>query len=324
LCNPFNNRFDSNSNNSPIDDRDGSSRVVSGRILASWYGEAKAGAIAAKLPIAELDWFLQALSDLDRLALRLGTYQTRSRICLQVPFAHLQQLWQQRLEERVPLQYLAGQTAWRRFSVKVSPNVLIPRPETEYLIDLALKAAEGQRMENWADLGTGSGAIALGLAEVFPTAGVHAVDFSPKALDIARENAKNLNFGSRIKFYQGSWWEPLAAWKGKFDGMAANPPYIPSSLLPQLQSEVFRHEPHLALDGGADGLDSIRHLVRTAPNYLRLGGVWLVEVMAGQAKTTASLLEREGQYNNIQVFRDLAGIERFVLGYCRPSRERRL
>lgn len=313
MYNRSSNRFNNSSN--PIDARDGDSQSISGGVLAAWYNEAKAGAIAARVPAVEVDWLLQALSDVDRLALRLGTYAARSRIPLQVSFAQLQKLWQQRLEEKVPVQYLAGKTWWRHFSLRVSPNVLIPRPETESLIDIALKAAEGRTVENWVDLGTGSGAIALGLADAFPQATIHAVDRSLQALEIARENAQNLNFDNRIEFHLGSWWEPLATWKGEIDGMVANPPYIPTALLPQLQPEVRRHEPHLALDGGRDGLDCIRHLVQTSSHYLCPGGIWLVEVMAGQAEIVARLLREQGQYDNIQVFSDLAGIERFVFGY---------
>ncbi|PSB54216.1 protein-(glutamine-N5) methyltransferase, release factor-specific, partial [Chroococcidiopsis cubana CCALA 043] len=94
-------------------------------------------------------------------------------------------------------------------------------------------------------------------------------------------------------------------------------PYIPSKLVPQLQPEVANHEPHSALDGGADGLDCIRHLIATAPIYLRSGGLWLIEMMGGQAETVSELLQQQGSYMNIQIFADLAGIERFALAYRR-------
>jgi release factor glutamine methyltransferase len=97
--------------------------------------------------------------------------------------------------------------------------------------------------------------------------------------------------------------------------MIANPPYIPSAIVPTLQPEVAWHEPHLALDGGNDGLDSIRHLITTAPEYLLPGGIWLIEMMVGQARIVSELLQAQGSYNNVQIFRDLAGIERFALAY---------
>ncbi|MBD0341341.1 MAG: protein-(glutamine-N5) methyltransferase, release factor-specific, partial [Microcoleus sp. Co-bin12] len=111
--------------------------------------------------------------------------------------------------------------------------------------------------------------------------------------------------------------EPLAFLKGQVSGMVSNPPYIPSSTVLTLQPEVVRHEPHLALDGGFDGLDCIRHLVETAPDYLESGGVWLVEMMAGQAEAVADMLESHGSYGKVQIFSDLAGIARFALAYRR-------
>jgi release factor glutamine methyltransferase len=197
---------------------------------------------------------------------------------------------------------------------------LIPRPETESLIDLAVVAAKKAfvtqlEQGHWADLGTGSGAIAIGLADAFPKVTIHAVDRSSEALAIAQTNAQKLGFANQIQFYQGSWWEPLSALKGKISGMVANPPYIPSSLIPQLQPEVAKHEPHLALDGGTDGLDCIRHLIAASPAYLRPGGVWIIEMMAGQAQIVAKLLHNQGSYCKIEIHADLAGIERFALAY---------
>ncbi|MHC5730486.1 MAG: N5-glutamine methyltransferase family protein, partial [Nostoc sp.] len=160
--------------------------------------------------------------------LALESFKNWPQIQLQLPLEELDQLWQRRLNERLPVQYIAGVTPWRQFKIAVSSAVLIPRPETESLIDLA-KASASNTSGHWADLGTGSGAIALGLADVLPKATIHAVDYSLAALAIAQANADNLGFADRIKFYQGSWWEPLALLKGQFSGMVSNPPYIPTS-----------------------------------------------------------------------------------------------
>lgn len=294
--------------------------IVSGQELWQWRQEARKSATVAKVPVAEVDWLLQEVAGLDPLALRLESFKVRDAIELRHPLPLLSQLWHRRLYERSPIQYLTGTTFWRHFSLKVSSAVLIPRPETEYLIDLAVEAVKnspttGLQAGNWADLGTGSGAIALGLAEAFPAAKVHAVDYSVDALAIAQLNAQQLGFAQRIQFYQGSWWEPLGVHRGQLSGMVSNPPYIPSSDVPQLQPEVANHEPHLALDGGSDGLDCIRKLIATSPNYLRAGGVWLIEMMAGQADTVAQLLNSHGSYCNIQIFADFAGIDRFALAY---------
>lgn len=294
---------------------------VSGLEIWQWRKVAQSAAIAADVSPTEVDWLLQELAGLDRLALFLESFKNREQIQLQMPLKDLEYLWQRRLHDRLPIQYICGVTPWRQFKLAVSPAVLIPRPETECLIDLAIAAAKNSddlqfTQGHWADLGTGSGAIALGLAEAFPLAMIHAVDFSSDALAIAQMNAKNLGFKDQIQFYQGDWWEPLESLKGQFSGMVSNPPYIPSYLVPQLQPEVTNHEPHLALDGGTNGLDCIQYLIEISPAYLRAGGIWLVEMMAGQAETVIELLQDQGSYYNIQIHADLAGIERFALAYC--------
>ena len=280
--------------------------------------QAKAQAIASDIPNSELDWLLQELAGLDKLAIRLESFKDLPKIELKLPLSELAQLWERRLQERVPVQYLTGVAHWRNFSLKVTPAVLIPRPETELLIDLAVEAVKSYGVNpksHWVDLGTGSGAIAIGLASELTNTTIHAVDCSAAALAVARQNADNLGFGSRVNFYQGLWWEPLEFLKGRVSGMVSNPPYIPSSTVLTLQPEVLKHEPHLALDGGFDGLDCIRHLVETAPDYLESGGVWLVEMMAGQATAVADMLQSHGSYGEVQIFSDLAGIDRFALAY---------
>ncbi len=291
---------------------------VSGLQLWQWRHQAKQAAIASHVPLVEVDWLLQELAGLDRLALFLESFKDWPKVDLKLSLAELDQLWQKRLTERLPVQYIAKTTPWRHFQLTVSNAVLIPRPETECLIDLAVAETEGKEYLQtglWADLGTGSGAIALGLADAFEQATIHAVDFSTAALDIAQTNAENLGLAERINFVKGSWWEPLQFGKGQFSGMVSNPPYIPTDVLPTLQPEVFHHEPHLALDGGADGLDCLRYLIDTSPSYLRSGGLWLVEMMAGQAEIIRKLLEDNGNYGHIEIHADLAGIERFALAY---------
>ena len=294
--------------------------MISGQKLNAWRNQARQAAIVAQVSPQEVDWLLQELIGLDSLTLRLGLLSQREPICLNTTLNQLNDLWQQRLQERLPVQYLVGKVPWRHFNLKVSPAVLIPRPETELLIDLVSEEVKKERNRllssgNWVDLGTGSGAIALGLAEILPEATIHAVDCSEAALAIARENADNLNWIDKINFYQGNWWHPLGHLKGKVSGMVSNPPYIPTVELPSLQPEVFKHEPHLALDGGRDGLDDIRYLIEVSAHYLCPGGMWLIEMMAGQADTVKDMLAAQNCYDRIQVLKDLAGIERFALAY---------
>ena len=294
--------------------------TVSGKQLYLWRKEAQAQAIAFKVSVKEVDWLLQEVTTLDSLTLRLESFQHYSTVVITHSLPELTQLWQQRLQNYLPIQYLVGKTNWRNWQLKVSPAVLIPRPETELIVEIvrdAIKQPVSKQSLNLVDLGTGSGAIAIDLAATFPQASIHAVDISSQALEIARQNAVMAGLETKINFYRGSWWSPLHHLRGKIAGMISNPPYIPTSELSQLQPEVFHHEPHLALDGGRDGLDAIRHLVAVSPQYLHSGGIWLVEMMAGQARDVVGMLSDREDYCNIEVIRDLAGIDRFVLAYRR-------
>ena len=140
-------------------------QVVSGLELWQWRKTAIQSAITADISPMEVDWLLLTIANLDRLALRLESFKTWPRIPIELSLTELDHLWQRRLHEHLPVQYIAGTTAWRKFQLTVSNAVLIPRPETEILIDLAVAAAQGElKAGHWADLGTGSGAIALSIA----------------------------------------------------------------------------------------------------------------------------------------------------------------
>jgi release factor glutamine methyltransferase len=289
------------------------SASISGQELSQWRQQAIADLAQAQLSPKEVDIFLQAVTDLDTLSLRLQSFREREKIPLSYSWSEITKRWQKRLKARVPLQYLLESVVWRNFTLKVSPAVLIPRPETELLIDIVGETVRGDDGGIWVDLGTGSGAIAIGLASILTKAEIYATDYSPTALAIAKENIINTGFADRIILKQGSWWTPLEKWKGQISGMVSNPPYIPSAEILDLQIEVREHEPRLALDGGEDGLTALRYLVATAPDYLRSGGLWLVEMRAGQGEKVAQMLENQGNYRQIQIINDLAGFDRFVL-----------
>ena len=322
---------------------------VSGQELWLWRQQALQDAIAHSIPVSEVDWLLQALTPLTRLELRLASFKSASLVQLAMPIGDLKTRWHQRVAERIPVQYIVGHTQWRDFHVSVSPAVLIPRPETELLIDLAVAATDSfpsMRRGHWVDLGTGSGAIALGLATAFPDATVHGVDCSEAALAIAAKNIQDNSavgdrqdrgnghtdypsdrhgpaLHKRIHLHHGSWFERLDMSRldmppnGQFSGIVSNPPYIPSDMVLELQPEVTLHEPHLALNGGSDGLDCLRHLISQASTYLVSNGVFLLEMMAGQAETVAQLINQHGDYYSTEIYSDLAGIDRFILTRCK-------
>ncbi|MEM8642686.1 MAG: peptide chain release factor N(5)-glutamine methyltransferase [Cyanobacteria bacterium P01_G01_bin.54] len=281
-----------------------------------WRSQAQAAAIATDISAYEIDYLLQALGGIDRL--RLCQALPQELLELQVPLPQLEQLWQQRLQQRQPLQHLLGHAAWREWQIQVSPDVLIPRPETEQIIDLVADcvATHPQRSQgHWVDLGTGSGILACGLAGLLPLAQIHAVDCSAAALAIANTNIQRLGFSDRIQLYTGSWWQPLTHLRGQVQGMVANPPYIPTAAITELEPEVRDHEPRLALDGGADGLVAVRQLLQAAPAYLMPGGLWLVELMQGQAAQVRTWLAEHPAYTQPQVMMDWSGRERFVLAW---------
>jgi release factor glutamine methyltransferase len=284
---------------------------IDGATVWQWYQGLKTDVIAA-------EWLLSALTDVDKLSLRLGTLIDRPSVQLDRPWPEILDLWRQHLDRRVPIQYLVGTTPWRDWELQVSPAVLIPRPETELIIDIVLEhTSAASRSGHWLDLGTGSGAIAIGLAAALPQATIHAVDYSGAALEIARQNITKAGLIDRVQLYEGSWWQPLSHLSSRVMGMVSNPPYIPTMLVAVLQPEVALYEPHLALDGGEDGLVAIRELVNTAPDFLVAGGFWLVEMMAGQGVAVVELLEQQGQYRDIQIINDWAGLDRFVVAWRR-------
>jgi release factor glutamine methyltransferase len=207
--------------------------------------------------------------------------------------------------------YILGRKEFWSLDLEVDARVLVPRPDTETLVEQALELLKGMhddvRALRVADIGTGSGALALALKKERPGDEVFAVDVSPDALDVARANASRL--GLDVTFLQGDLVSPLAG-HGPFDLIASNPPYIPSQEIAGLSPEVQR-EPRLALDGGEDGLMLVRRLASEARKVLAPMGALAMEIGAGQAAAVMEILRTEG-YENIGARKDLAGIERVV------------
>jgi release factor glutamine methyltransferase len=210
-----------------------------------------------------------------------------------------------------PVAYLVGWRGFWRLDLAVGPDTLIPRPETELLVDLALERVAPGQDARVADLGTGSGAIALALALERPQARVLATDASAAALALARRNAEALGPGaSRLEFRHGDWWEPVAG--EYFDLVASNPPYI-AEHDPHLACGDLRFEPRAALASGPDGLDAIRAIVHGAPAHLRPGGWLLLEHGRDQGAAVRALMVQAG-LADVSTARDLEGRERVSCG----------
>lgn len=213
------------------------------------------------------------------------------------------ELVKRRAVERVPVSYLTGTREFWSMSFRTTPDVLIPRPETETLVRVAVELGP----ERVVEVGTGSGCVAAAIAAELPDARVLAVDSSAEALAVARHNLEAHDLASRVELRLAL---GLSGVHGSFDTVISNPPYIPSGELAGLPDEV-RHEPRLALDGGPDGLAVVRQLIEEAPERLAPGGSLVLEVGSGQARVVEELLLARGA-SRVDIHRDLAGKERVV------------
>jgi len=211
----------------------------------------------------------------------------------------------QRRAHGEPVAYITGTRGFHAIELRVAPGVLIPRAETEVLVDLALQCIPAEGDCRVADLGTGSGAIALAIAHARAKAHVVATDISEAALEVARGNAVRLHIGN-VEFRQGNWYEDLGG--GRFDVIVSNPPYVAGGD-PHLHEGDLRFEPAAALASGADGLDAIRAIVRGAREYLRNGGWLLLEHGFDQGADVRDLLLNHG-YAEVFTRQDLEGRER--------------
>ena len=214
---------------------------------------------------------------------------------------------------RCPLAYILGVKEFYALEFNVSPSVLIPRPETEVLVESCLSSV-GRQSALIAEVGAGSGAIAVALAANLPSARIYATEISPAALEVARDNVEKHQLAERVALFEGNFLEPLARLGLRFDAVVSNPPYIPSSEIATLEPEIKDHEPVEALDGGQDGLDAYRALFPAALELLREGGFAAVEVGKVRADAVRGLAIGAG-YGSAEAVPDLAGILRVVIGY---------
>jgi len=215
---------------------------------------------------------------------------------------------------REPLPYLLGRWEFYGMAFEVGPAVLIPRPETEVLVEAAAaRLPPGARV---LDLGTGSGCVAAALAKLLPGAEVLALEPSPEAAAVARRNAAALGLARRVRVLEAPFPEG-AAGLASLDGVVSNPPYIPSKEVEELAPEVSVYEPRIALDGGPDGLGLLRQLAGAAGSLLRPGGLLAVEVALGQAERFARMLAEHTGWSPAETLSDMGGVPRVVLARWR-------
>jgi release factor glutamine methyltransferase len=225
--------------------------------------------------------------------------------------------WLKRRADGEPLQYILQEQEFFGRPFRVSPAVLIPRPETEILAETVLREADriwGERPLSVCDVGTGSGALAVTLAAERPLWTLWATDISSAALEVAKDNAMRNGVEERVRFFRGEWLAPLRQGGVRVDVVVSNPPYIPSNDIPSLEQQVRDFEPRIALDGGEDGLDPYRRILAQIPDVLRVPGLVAFEVGEGQSRRVGELLGGLPLSVEVSIFPDLAGKERVVLG----------
>ena len=215
-----------------------------------------------------------------------------------------------------PVSYIVGRREFWSLDFIVTPAVLMPRPETELVVETALKLLGANASPKILDLGTGSGAIAVALAKEINGAEILATDISSDALEIARANARRHGVEERMTFFAGDLFAALG--QMKFDAIVSNPPYICRGDIAALPRDVRDFEPRVALDGGIDGLNFYRRIAREAPQYLSSGGFVAVEIGARMGSDVARLFTAAG-FDDVRVEKDLAGLERVVSASFDPS-----
>lgn len=257
---------------------------------------------------------------LELLSRWLGVRRDEVRTHADRELTRLEQLhledWLRRRLAHEPVQYITGRAAFRHLDLAVDARVLVPRPETEGLVECVLETLQDERAR-WPqprvlDLGTGSGAIALSIAQEWPLAQVTATDASDDALTVARLNAATVGLTARVQFAHGEWYDAIAS-DDRFEVIVSNPPYIAESEAGELPADVREWEPHRALFSGADGLEDLREIIDEAPRHLVAGGLLALELSENRAHIVAGWFEGAHDWSGVRIVDDLSGRPRVLL-----------
>lgn len=264
-------------------------------------------------PRLSSQWLICAATKLTRVELFLNF----DRVLTNDELACMHKLVAARAEGK-PLQYITGEMAFRHIVLRCEEQVLIPRPETEMLVEYALNKLTilhtAPHTPVILEIGTGSGCIALSIASELEHSHVTATDSSPFACSLAQRNARALGLDSAVDIIETSYADGVSPQlKGNVDALISNPPYIPSAVVDTLTSEVRDFEPHAALDGGTDGLRVFRGLLELVPTYVRPGGFFCVELFEDNVQTAAQLCRQSNLFSTVEVTKDLAGRSRFII-----------
>jgi len=264
--------------------------------------------------IEDLYLLLDLIGGISKSDLLLLKINSKVKVCLDTDFYSLKKKWTEHTQVSKPIQYICKSSYWRNYKFELTSDVLIPRVETEQIVEIANDLIDQREKKIiFADLGTGSGAIAISLlAENRNWKGL-ATDIDINALNIAKKNHKNISLDSNLSFYCGNWWEPLINYSGIINLAISNPPYIPKDDYERLHSSVIDFEPKKALYGGENGLFHIKQIISDAPKFLAEGGWLILENHFDQSKEIKNLFKENG-FNSIKTINDTFGIGRFTIG----------
>ncbi len=248
---------------------------------------------------------------------RLGLYLRYDTEVPQEVLARFRALIQRRIR-REPLQYITGVQEFWSLPFRVKNTTLIPRPESEHVIEVALRYVptitlhEGDRLRV-LDLGTGCGNLAVALCKELPSAWIVATDLSGQALAVAMENATRLVGDRKVSFVQADLFEAFHPQCARFHMILANPPYVPTAELARLEPEVRDHEPRIALDGGPNGMDILNRIISHAPDFLCAGGYLIAEIGSEQGPLVVEEVSKTGRYARWEIYRDFAASQRVLV-----------
>jgi len=261
-----------------------------------------------------LAFLLDSLGGISSNDINLLRINSKNKLNLKKSLVFLESIWDKHLLNLSPIQYLCGIAFWRDLKLKVTDKVLIPRPETELIVEIVFKLfGNTSRKLFFAELGTGSGAISIALSLAYPLWDGIATDIDQDVLEIATKNYTNYSSQSNLKFCCGHWWKPFESLKTKLDLAISNPPYIPKDTYEKLPIEVKNFEPKIALLGGEDGLKHIKEIIQKAPLFLREKGWIILENHFDQGEKVKELLIKN-RFTSVQIINDLSGIGRFTIG----------
>jgi len=283
---------------------------ISTKDLFLWIKDIK----ASGQDINDLYLLLDLIGGISKSDLFLLKIKSKKKVFLKIDFHSLKKKWIEHIQLSKPIQYISGYTYWRNFKFELTSDVLIPRVETEQIVEIVtdIIGIEDKKII-FADLGTGSGSIAISLVFQNRNWIGLATDVDMNNIHIAQKNYKKISPESNLKFYCGNWWEPLINYAGMINLAISNPPYIPRNVYERLPSSVIDFEPKRALYGGEDGMSHIKKIISDAPKFLVKGGWLILENHFDQSEKIKNLL-REYGFDSLKTIKDIFGIERFTIG----------